>query len=206
MFDGTETMLPLAWDTDGRTHDNARKYLTKRHCLCCHSAGFRGVTCPVCIRNNCPKCLGRPDKEVIIPCFYLRKDDVPFPVKFYGDIDCFLQFCTRKGGQGFKSQEDMRIHARSRHRMEYQAYMETLQADKADEVDKLREQVNLLLGNQIQPNYRVGQLLKGATVEVADLPAVTPHAHQYGKAMGAQCSHEGCLSVRQRPFKKRKSK
>ena len=150
MFDGTETMLPLAWDTDGKNHDGARRYLLKRHCLCCHTAGFRKTTCPVCVRNNCPKCHGQRDKKVIIPCFYIRKDDVPYPIKFYGDIDCFLPFCVRRGSQGFLTQEDMRIHARSRHRMEYQAHQETLQANKNDEVDELRQQINALIGERLQ--------------------------------------------------------
>lgn len=158
MFDGTETMLPLAWDTDGKVHDYARRYLTKRHCMCCHSAGFRGTTCPVCIRHNCPTCMGRADSKVIIPCFYLRKDNVPYPVKFYGDVDCFLPFCARRGGQGFLTQEDMRMHARSRHRMEYQAHQETLQANKNDDVDDLRQQLNALMAQRLQePNGSNGK-------------------------------------------------
>ena len=47
--------------------------------------------------------------------------------------------------------EDMRIHARSRHQMEYQAHMETIAANKSDELDDLRSQINMLLADRLAP-------------------------------------------------------
>jgi hypothetical protein len=41
--------------------------------------------------------------------------------------------------------------------MEYQAYMETIQANKNDEVDDLRQQLNLLLAQQLGQGTRVSQ-------------------------------------------------
>ena len=49
------------------------------------------------------------------------------------------------------TEEDMRFHARSRHRMEYQAHMETLAAQKGDEVAELRQRLDALMLAQTQP-------------------------------------------------------
>lgn len=146
MWDGTVSELPLAWNPDGTQHDGARHYLLKRHCLCCGASGFFGP-CKACIKANCQHCEAGTNQKKVIPCFYLRKSQVPFPAKFFGSIPCFMPTCPRQGSKGFKSEEDMRIHARKRHGMEYQAHTETLAAHKADEVDQLREQVNLLLAS-----------------------------------------------------------
>ena len=86
--------------------------------------------------------------EKIIPCFYLRKSQVPFPQRFFGEIACFLPFCPRQGSKGFKTMEDMRMHARTRHRMEYQAHMETIAANKADELDVLRARLDRLMDSR----------------------------------------------------------
>lgn len=150
MWDGTETVLPLAYQPDGKSHDGARRYLLKRHCLCCNYGGFRGVQCPNCVKNQCNRCGASTVRAKIIPCFYLRQEDVPYPAKFYGSIPCFLSFCIRQGDRGFKTQEEMRMHARSRHRMEYQAYMETLAATRVDEITALRAQVDALMRGQMQ--------------------------------------------------------
>ena len=145
MWNGTESMLPLAWNPDGNMHDGAKRYLLKRHCLCCHTGGFRGRQCPNCVKSNCEHCKASTDPTKVIPNFYLRKEDVPFPTRFYGDVNCFLEFCTRRDSKGFKTEQDMRVHARTRHRLEYQAHVETLAAAKADEVDTLRRRVDELL-------------------------------------------------------------
>ena len=147
MWNGTESLLPLAWNPEGTRHDGARKYLLKRHCLCCRTGGFTGERCLHCIRSRCVGCGASTDRSKIIRCFYLRKEDVPFPERFYGSIDCFLSVCVRRGSMGFKTEPDMRLHARSRHRMEYQAYIESTQAAKQDEIGILRQQVNALLLN-----------------------------------------------------------
>jgi len=116
MWNGTETLLPLAWNPDGNVHDGARKYLYKKHCNCCGYSGFKKkidkpLACPQCVFIGCAKCRQGKDTSGIIPCFYLLKDDVPNQSKFYGDIDCFIPECPRKGSTGFQTEEDMRIHA-----------------------------------------------------------------------------------------------
>ena len=84
----------------------------------------------------------------IIPCFYLAKEQVPFPARFFGNVDCFLSFCVRRGEWGFLTEQDMRVHARSRHRLEYQAYIESQESAKVDEVTTLRQQVASLMAER----------------------------------------------------------
>ena len=147
MWDGTETTLLLAWNPEGTRSDRGRRYLSKRHCLCCGLSGFRGQ-CPPCsgMGNNgiCERCRGSTDKSKIIPNFYLTKEEVPFQQKFYGDVDCFIPTCSRRSGAGFKTEEDMRMHARSRHRMEYITRQEILAERKGSETDELRRRVDEL--------------------------------------------------------------
>ena len=154
MWDGTETVLPIAWNPEGTKQDGGRSYMSKKHCLCCNAGGFRGA-CLKCIRNNCVGCRAGTDKSKIIPNFYLSKEKVPFPQKFYGAINCFQVSCPRKNGMGFKTDEDMRMHARTKHRMEYASRQEALAAIKADETTDLRRRVDelttLLLKNGQQP-------------------------------------------------------
>lgn len=162
MWNGTESTLPLAYTPDGKRHDGAMHYLLKRHCLCCHNGGFMGSHCPNCAKNNCEQCRGGTDTQTeqrldsgktvrgwIVPNFYLHKEDVPFPAKFYGSIDCFLSFCPRSKGRGFLTAQDMRMHARSRHRLEYQAFIESQTAAGTDTLDQLRAQVAILMANQV---------------------------------------------------------
>lgn len=151
MWNGTESLLTLQYTPSGKTHDNALPYLRKRQCMCCMQGGFRGTTCPNCIKNSCTKCEGKPDPKMIIPCFYLRKEDVPYQAKFYGEIDCFLPFCVRREGLGFQTEQDMRVHARTKHKLEYAAHEETLQAHKVDAIEMLQAQVNSLLAAQLKP-------------------------------------------------------
>ena len=142
MWNGTETVLPLAWDPDGKIHDGAKRYLLKRYCRCCKFGGFKGRYCPKCVDTGCSLCNGSRDPKKVIPCFYLRKDDVPEPSRFYGSIDCFLSSCARTGPRGFLTQEEMRMHARSRHRMQYQAHLEVQAASRTDEVADLRKRLD----------------------------------------------------------------
>jgi hypothetical protein len=180
MFNGTETLLPLAYDPSGKVHDGARKYLRKRHCLCCHAAGFLDATCKVCIRNRCDKCNGKADPAVIIRCFYLKKEDVPFPVMFYGDVDCFLPFCVRQGQYGFMTSQEMRIHAASIHKMEYQAHIESQQANKNDEIDNLKARLDTLMGVMLQGQTPAAQT--EATVAVLEkIDTRTPEEIQAAK-------------------------
>ena len=148
-WNGTESLLPLAWNPAGKAPDGARRYLRKKHCLCCGNSGFQKPACPLCIKNRCQKCGGRVDKKLVIRNFYLSKEEVPFPQRFYGSVNCFLPGCSRSNGSGFHTEEEMRMHAMTRHRMEYRAHMETVQAGKADEVDRLRDQLNALTAQLI---------------------------------------------------------
>lgn len=181
MWNGTESMLPLAWNPDGTRHDGGRHYLRKRYCLCCHAGGFIGAQCPSCVKKSCPDCGASSDRKKIISCFYLRKGDVPFPTRFYGSIDCFLPFCIRRDGRGFLTEEDMRIHARSRHRMEYQAHMEVMAARKGDEVAELRRRLDALMA--ITMVSQASALQGSATVARAPL---TPVQQRMAKARAAK--------------------
>ncbi len=157
MWNGSETTLPLGWNPDGTMHNGARPYLLKRHCTCCNQSGFRGTQCPNCVKNQCTRCGSSTDKKKIIPNFYLKKENVPYPTKFYGIINCFLSTCIRRDDRGFRTQEEMRMHARSRHGMEYQAFMETQAAEKADEVTILRQRLDAMMLAQAQPSEKVSE-------------------------------------------------
>lgn len=158
MWNGTESVLPLGWNPEGTRHNAALPYLAKRHCLCCNASGFVGGRCPYCAKTNCTQCMAGTDRAKVhtlengktirgwlIPCFYLRKDDVPFPARFYGPIPCFLALCPRRGERGFLTEQDMRVHAASRHRMEYRAHVETINASRTDELEALRRRVDSLV-------------------------------------------------------------
>lgn len=149
-YDGTESLLPIAWNPEGTRNDGGRSYMSKKHCLCCTTSGFRGGVCIRCIRSNCVGCRAGTDKTKIIRLYYLSKDQVPFPLKFHGDIDCFLPSCPRKNGMGFKTGEEMRMHAGKRHRMEYAARQEEAAAVKSDEVAELRRQLDDLKNLMLQ--------------------------------------------------------
>ena len=145
MWNGTESMLPLAWNTDGTEHDGARKYRLKRHCLCCGESGFRN-NCKACAKKACGKCRSSADRSKVIPCFYLRQTDVPFPREYIAKFDCFLASCQRRGDEGFATMEEMRMHARTRHRNEYASFMETQAANRTDDIDYLKLQLANLMG------------------------------------------------------------
>lgn len=145
MANGTETLLPLAWDTDGKVQDYGAHYFRKRLCLCCQRGGFKGRRCPDCVKKECSLCNSSSNPKKVIPCFYRRKEDAPFLREFYGSIDCFLVGCAMRGEQGFLTQADMRLHAHSMHKLEYQAHLESLEADKKDEVTELRNRLDALM-------------------------------------------------------------
>ena len=145
-WNGTESMLPLGWNPEGTRNDGALPYLLKRHGLCCGNSGFRGRKCPNCVKNLCANCKSSTTAKQIIKNFYLNPEEVPHQEKFYGDVDCFLPSCPRRGGIGFKTAQDMRVHAMSRHKMEYQAFREAEEADKSSEVDDLRKRIEQLTG------------------------------------------------------------
>ena len=162
-WDGAESLLPLAWNPDGTIHDEARHYFNKYVCLCCKKCGIRAKQghkpiCQNCVKANCRQCKagtdtktpnklgnGKMNKGWLIRNFYFRLEDVPFPTQVYGTVDCFQEGCVRRGVLGFKSEADMRLHATSRHRLEYRVHQDTLAAAKTDEVADLRATVNALM-------------------------------------------------------------
>jgi len=162
-YNGSETSMTLAWNPDGTDHDYGRRYLAKRFCLCCKSGGFKfskklGARCPNCVKNNCSNCgastdtskvhvlgNGKTVKGWIIPCNYLRKEDVPFPARFFGSVNCFLEACIRRDGRGFVTEEDMRMHAKGVHRTEYQIWMDVSASRKNTEVESLRNRLDALM-------------------------------------------------------------
>lgn len=148
-WDGTPSVLTLSWNPDGTQHDFGQKYLSKKHCMCCGFSGFRRH-CTKCRKNFCPECSQGTDRSKVIPCFYTKKDDVPFQGKFYGAVNCFLLTCARRDSQGFQTEEDMRMHAMSRHTKQYEAHEAVKRATQTSELDTLREQINLLLAAQLR--------------------------------------------------------
>lgn len=143
MWDGTPTTMTLAWNPDGTMHDGARRYLLKRHCMCCGASGFRGK-CRVCSRSECTRCQAGNDRSKNIRCNYLWKHEVPYPREPETGFDCFLRSCSRRGDDGFGTEELMRTHARTKHRLEYAAYLETQQARRTSETDQLRNELATL--------------------------------------------------------------
>ena len=154
MWDGTETVLTLGWNPEGTEHNGARPYLAKKHCHCCGFNGFRLTAknpgCLQCAKNQCPRCQGGRDKSKVIPLFYLRRDKVPFPRVTKTDVDCCIATCWRRDGNGFKDEPDMRFHARTKHRQEYQSLMESQAAQEHSELQQLRAQVTALTLAQLQ--------------------------------------------------------
>ena len=155
MWNGTPSVLPLGWNPDGTLHDGGRKYLLKRTCMCCYAGGFRGSQCPSCRKNNCSRCRGATMPHKLIPTFYLREEDVPFPVETHGDIACFMPSCYRRNADGFLTQEAMRFHAATKHKMEYQAHQEAAQASEKSEIATLRARLDAMTRMPIAPPAEV---------------------------------------------------
>ena len=93
---------------------------------------------------------GRTIQGWIIPAFYPRKEDVPFPAKIYGSFDCFLDSCLRRGDLGFLTEQQMRIHADRSHPLEYKAHLEAAAASRVADVDSLRRRIEELTSAQLQ--------------------------------------------------------
>ena len=155
MANGTETLLPLNWDPEGLNQDYGANYFRKRLCLCCNRGGFKGWQCPACVKNDCTRCGGSTDRKKVIPCFYRRLEDAPLRSKVYGSINCFLDSCIRRNTLGFLTEVAMRLHARSRHKLEYQAYTESLAMNKADDVTELRKRLDDLMASMLKNNVAV---------------------------------------------------
>lgn len=144
-WDGRQSTIPLAYEPSGKRHDGGRRYLLKRKCTVCGYAGFYGPTCPMCKRDG--RELAPP-----IPAFYLRYEQVPKPQRFYGNVDCFVETCIRRGQYGFPDETQMRQHAMGKHRMEYRAYQDSRQGSNERELAELRAQVAALTRAQLNGN------------------------------------------------------
>ena len=149
-WDGRESLLPLGWNNEGTRHDAARPYLLKRHCMCCGDSGWRGAQCRKCVESYCTQCNASTQPEKIIANFHLNQEDVPHPAKMFGDINCFLEMCQRTGDKGFKTPQDMRMHAITRHKKEYQAYQDAQRGGQSTELAELRTMVLQLQAQQQQ--------------------------------------------------------
>ena len=136
---GRESLIPLAWDTDGKIHDGGRRYLLKRHCIVCKYAGFYGRVCPDCRKNGRP---ARPNS--VVPCFYLRKESSPAHLHAYGGVDCMVEVCVRRGEYGFRNATEMRQHAMTKHKGEYKAAQDEVAASGNAEMASMRLQIAAL--------------------------------------------------------------
>ena len=180
MWNGTESMLSLAYNPEGTQHDFAMHYRRKRHCLCCGTGGFfvtrRSPGCPNCIKNNCDQCRASTDKTKvhelasgktikgwIIPNFYLSKEQVPFPVNFYGDIPCFLDSCPRRGARSFLTYQAMVMHAASLHKAQWEAELQARAAGRTDEIERLRQRLDAMQAAQVQPALPIRETPSGRT-------------------------------------------
>ena len=149
MWDGTETTIVLAWDIHGKTHDGGRRYLQKKHCLCCGISGFR-EHCVKCRKETCQRCRSGNDKSQIIPAIYLKKADVPFTQELYGTVDCFLPSCTRRDDRGFRNLEEMHMHATGRHTAQWVAHQTAQESRETGQVALLQQQVAALTAAMLQ--------------------------------------------------------
>ena len=138
MWDGRPSSIPLAYEPSGKRHDGGRKYLLKRHCTVCMYTGFYGAVCPQCRKD------GR-RLAPSVPAFYLKKEQVPAKGVFFGTVACFHRNCVRRGEYGFLDEAQMREHASSRHRREYQAFKEAQQSHSDTEIASLRQQLNAIM-------------------------------------------------------------
>ncbi len=143
MWDGTETTIVLAWDIHGKVHDGGQRYLQKKHCLCCGFSGFR-EHCTKCRKETCQRCKSGRDRKQIIPAIYLKESDVPFPQLLYGEVDCFLPTCTRRGDRGFRNLEEMHMHGTGRHTKQFEAHRAVQQSQETSQVAVLQQQVAVL--------------------------------------------------------------
>lgn len=146
MWNGTPSTIPLAYESTGKRHDGGRRYLLKRHCTVCLYTGFLGPICPQCKKDG---------RELAPPiaAFYLKKSQVPKPATYFGNVDCFVPTCIRRGQYGFLDEMRMREHAMSKHSREYRAFQDSQQASSVKEIEMLREQVHSLMMAQRSSNH-----------------------------------------------------
>ena len=165
-WDGRESVIPLAWDTAGKTHDGGRKYLLKRWCPACNYSGFYGQVCPDCRKA------GR-RLVPVLPAYYTKKERVPKPLRFFGKVDCFVPTCVRHGEYGFLDDAQMRQHAMSRHRNEYRAFMDATESRNKTDMASMQQQINTLIASalgaraQQEPAPRPDRMAKARAAKAA---------------------------------------
>lgn len=137
MWNGTPSTIPLAYEPSGKSHDGGRRYLLKRHCTVCNFGGFKGAACPACRKE------GR-EYSPSVPLYYLKRSLVPEQQRFFGEVDCIVPTCVRRGRYGFLDDAQMRQHAMGKHRQEYRAYQDSQQNSQASEIAAMRAQIQAL--------------------------------------------------------------
>lgn len=121
-WNGVPSNVPIAYGPGGSSPTISR-YLRKRHCNTCMHNGFIGRACTQC---------GSAD---VVSFYYLNYEQVPVKTNFYGKIACLcsqsgemIGECPRSGEfvngayTGFLSQQQMLMHASSKHLNEYQIW------------------------------------------------------------------------------------
>tara|TARA_Y100000310_G_C20670257_1_gene809884 strand:+ start:769 stop:1539 length:771 start_codon:yes stop_codon:yes gene_type:complete len=143
-WNGVPSEVPIAYQPGG-SNPSISLYLRKKHCNSCQANGFILTFCPTC------------GSQDVIRFYYSKYEDVPVKTNWYGDILCLCsQFgemqgsCPRDGrerdGQktGFLSEQQMLMHASSKHPREYGIWATLRQtAPLAPQVDtdKLRAEI-----------------------------------------------------------------
>ena len=102
----------------------------------------------------------------------------------------------------------MRFHARSRHKLEYEAFQEAQESVKGNEMADLKAQINAMMLVQAQNgSAHAPEIVVESDEDEATEPVIgTTHPHRYATGRrGSPCiAVEGCASKRQRKeYKKR---
>jgi hypothetical protein len=158
-WNGSPSEIPIAYQPGG-TNPSISRYLRKKHCNSCGANGFITPFCPTCTSSD------------VIQYFYRDFASVPNKINWYGEVPCLCsQFgemtgeCPRDGRilkdefTGFLSNQQMLMHATSKHPREYSVW-QTISAGKPAvaevDVDKLREgilaQVRAEMGVDSKPS------------------------------------------------------
>jgi hypothetical protein len=152
----------------------------------------------------------------LIPNFYLKPEAVPFAINRYGPIECFHPKCMRKGRFGYPTEMDMRLHARTRHTLEYLSYQEGRAEATGSHaaVEQLAEMKALIEAQ----NERLAQLEAPVAAEplpVETVPETVPttsvptvvadHRHRFGRRLGSECKEAGCTVARTTAYKAREA-
>jgi len=143
-WDGVPSEVPIAYQAGG-SNPSISRYLRKKHCNDCQANGFITTFCSAC------------GSQDVVRFYYSRYEDVPVKTNWYGEIRCLCSQlgemqgnCPRDGGTrdgqptGFLSEQQMLMHASSKHPREYGIWVtmrQTASLAPQVDVDKLRAEV-----------------------------------------------------------------